>query len=64
MKRREEIYDMLQEAIEKKKQWFDLWNSRVMSTQQNAECLRNYTALRGVVKTLRWVLNEVENPLE
>ena len=35
-----------------------------MNTQQNAECLRNYTALRGVVKTLRWVLDEVENPLE
>ena len=64
MKEREEIYEMLQEAIKKKKQWFDLWNSRVMNTQQNAECLRNYTALRGVVKTLRWVLDEVENPLE
>jgi hypothetical protein len=64
MKEKEQIREMLLEAIEKKKQWFDLWNSRVMNTQQNAECLRNYTALRGVVKTLRWVLDEVENPLE
>mgnify|MGYP003672106839 FL=1 len=55
---------MLAQAIEKKKEWYDLWNSREMGTSQNAECLRNYTALRGVVKTLKWVIDAVHTPLE
>ena len=64
MKEKEEIRDRLSQANEAKKQWFDMWHSREMNTHQNAECLRNYTALRGVVKALLWVLEEVENPLE
>ena len=28
-----------------------------MNVRKNAEALRNYTALRGVIKTLRWTLN-------
>ena len=55
---------MLAQAIEKKKEWYDLWNSREMGISQNAECLRNYTALRGVVKTLKWVIDAVHTPLE
>jgi|TARA_R110002020_G_scaffold123246_6_gene279522 hypothetical protein len=64
MKSEEEIIEMLAQAIEKKKEWYDLWNSREMGTSQNAECLRNYTALRGVVKTLKWVIDAVHTPLE
>lgn len=64
MKNEEEIIMMLEQAVTKKKEWYDLWNSRVMGTSQNAECLRNYTALRGVVKTLKWVLDCVHSPLE
>lgn len=64
MKSEEEIITMLEQAVSKKKEWYDLWNSRVMGTSQNAECLRNYTALRGVVKTLKWVLDNVHSPLE
>tara|TARA_R110001592_G_scaffold35695_4_gene121215 strand:- start:25186 stop:25380 length:195 start_codon:yes stop_codon:yes gene_type:complete len=64
MKSKKEIVVMLAKANEKKKEWYDIWNSREMGTSQNAECLRNYTALRGVVKTLKWVLDEVHTPLE
>ena len=64
MKSKKEIVVMLAKANEKKKEWYDIWNSREMGTSQNAECLRNYTALRGVVKTLKWVIDAVHTPLE
>ena len=55
-----EIQEMLALAIEEKKEWYDFYKSRKMSMAKNAEALRNYTALRGVEKTLRWVLKEIE----
>jgi hypothetical protein len=55
-----EVKDMLDQAVEQKKYWYDFYKSRQMSTKQNAEALRNFTALRGVEKTLRWVLKEIE----
>ncbi len=55
-----EIQEMLTLAIEEKKEWYDFYKSRKMSMTKNAEALRNYTALRGVEKTLRWVLKEIE----
>ena len=59
-----EIQEMLTLAIEEKKEWYDFYKSRKMSMTKNAEALRNYTALRGVEKTLRWVLKEIdEEPL-
>tara|TARA_R110001599_G_scaffold282_6_gene1219 strand:+ start:27417 stop:27614 length:198 start_codon:yes stop_codon:yes gene_type:complete len=64
MKSEEEIKAMLLEAEEEAKYWRDRFHSRTMDTKQNAECLRNYTALRGVKKTLRWVLeNKAISPL-
>ena len=64
MKSEEEVKAMLLEAEEEAKYWRDRFHSRTMDTKQNAECLRNYTALRGVKKTLRWVLeNKAISPL-
>ena len=60
-----EIQEMLDLAVEEKKQWYDFFRSRKMNVSKNAEALRNYTALRGVEKTLRWVLKEIEEvPLQ
>ena len=64
MKTEEEVKAMLLEAEEEAKYWRDRFHSRTMDTKQNAECLRNYTALRGVKKALRWVLeNKAISPL-
>jgi hypothetical protein len=59
MKGEEEVREMLLKAEEEAKYWRDRFHSRTMDTKENAECLRNYTALRGVLKTLRWVLEEI-----
>lgn len=59
MKDEEEVREMLLKAEEEAKYWRDRFHSRTMDTKENAECLRNYTALRGVLKTLRWVLEEI-----
>tara|TARA_R110002020_G_scaffold127857_1_gene286657 strand:+ start:487 stop:684 length:198 start_codon:yes stop_codon:yes gene_type:complete len=59
MRSEEELKSMLLEAEEEAKYWRDRFHSRTMDTKENAECLRNYTALRGVMKTLRWVLEEI-----
>tara|TARA_R110002167_G_scaffold164799_6_gene361744 strand:+ start:597 stop:794 length:198 start_codon:yes stop_codon:yes gene_type:complete len=60
-----EVREMLDSTIERKKHWYDYFQSRKMSKRENAEALRNYTALRGVEKTLRWVLEEIKDtPLE
>ena len=57
---------MLADAIERRDQWFNYWDKTKLSRKQNVEALRNYTALRGVVKTLQWVLMhpDVEHPLD
>ena len=49
MKTEEEIRQMLLEAEGEAKYWRDRFHSRTMDTKENAECLRNYTALRGVL---------------
>ncbi len=63
---REELQLMLADAIERRDQWFNYWDKTKLSRKQNVEALRNYTALRGVVKTLQWVLMhpDVEHPLD
>jgi len=58
-----EIKEMLDEAKVRKKIWLEHFQSDKMSTKENATALRNYTALRGVVKTLEWILGEEESPL-
>ena len=58
-----EIKEMLDEAKVRKKVWQEHFHSGKMTTKENASALRNYTALRGVVKTLEWILGEEESPL-
>ena len=53
----EELRDMLHEAEERKQLWEEHFKSAKMSRKANAEAIRNITALRGVIKTLRWALN-------
>ena len=61
----EEIEDMLDRAERKQ----NLHYSKMQKTRnkkKRIEHLRNYKALEGVVKSLRWVLGDkdVEHPLE
>jgi len=48
---------MLHEAEERKQLWEEHFKSAKMDRKSNAEAIRNITALRGVIKTLRWTLN-------
>ena len=52
----EEIREMLIEAENRKELWIKHFKSARMDQKSNAEALRNITALRGVIKTLRWTL--------
>lgn len=63
---REEVQLMLDEAIERRDAWFDYWDKTKLSKKENIEALRNYTALRGVVKTLQWIMlhPNIEHPLD
>ena len=53
----EELRDMLHEAEERKELWERHFKSAKMDRKSNAEAIRNITALRGVIITLRWTLN-------
>ena len=53
----EELREMLREAEERKVLWEKHFHSAKMNQKANAEAIRNITALRGVIKTLRWTLN-------
>ncbi len=57
IRREQEIRDMLHDAEERKQLWEDHFKSAKMDRKSNAEAIRNITALRGVIKTLRWILN-------
>ena len=52
----EELRDMLHDAEERKQLWQEHFKSAKMNRKSNAEAIRNITALRGVIKTLRWIL--------
>lgn len=63
-----EIEEMLDDARELQHEWrikFDR-NLQIGNKQGQKDAARNYKALEGVVKTLRWVLGEngVRDPLE
>ena len=61
---RSELRFKLEEAERLKAEWKRHFHSGKLSTKDNVEALRNYTALRGVVKTLQWALGNPECPLE
>jgi hypothetical protein len=66
IRHRNEIQIMLDEAIGRRDAWLHHWDKTKLSKKDNIEALRNYTALRGVVKTLRWVMlnPNIEHPLD
>ncbi len=66
IRNRNEVQLMLADAIERRDKWLHYYKSTKLSRKDNVEALRNYTALRGVVKTLQWVMlhPEVEHPLD
>ena len=63
MRTDEEIRIMLTEAENIMQAWLEHFEDKKMNVRENAEAIRNYTALRGVVKALNWVLGSGENPL-
>lgn len=56
-----ELRDMLEEAEQRKLLWEKHFIHHRLNRKANAEALRNFTALRGVIKTLRWVLNMTDD---
>ena len=61
-----EIREMLKEASKLRDRWLQVLTDRTYATpSEMRRAIRNYNALRGVIKSLRWVLNEplAENPL-
>jgi len=66
MQSTEDIREMLREATVRRDEWLAYFESGKLSRKENAEALRNFTALRGVIKTLKWVLKspEVAHPLD
>jgi hypothetical protein len=65
MKTADEIRYMLMEAVDKRAMWLEvLAREQYANKQEFREAVRNYNALRGVVKSLRWVLLDMESPLD
>ncbi len=63
MRNDDEIRVMLTEAESIMEAWLEHFEDKKMNMRDNAEAIRNYTALRGVVKALNWVLGSNKNPL-
>ena len=61
----EEIEDMLDRAERKQNKHYSLMQ-KTRNKKKRIEHMRNYKALEGVVKSLRWVLGDraVAHPLE
>lgn len=58
----EQLEEMKQEAIILREKWYvAMRNADTRSGR--AECVRNYNALRGVIKALQWAQGGHENPL-
>ena len=58
----EDLEEMKQEATILREKWYvAMRNAKTRSDR--AECIRNYNALRGVIKALQWAQGGHENPL-
>ena len=61
-----EIRQMLKEASKLRDKWLQILTDKSYADPaEMRRAIRNYTALRGVIKSLRWALNEplAANPL-
>ena len=66
MKDDNEIRQMIKDASDLKNRWLQVLTDKTYSSPaEMRRAIRNYNALRGVVKSLRWALDEplAENPL-
>jgi len=62
----EELKDMLKQASQLRDRWLQcLTDKTYADNKQMVAAVRNYNALRGVIKTLHWVLRHplAESPL-
>ena len=61
-----EIEDMLRKAEKKQNQHLTALQDKRLPKKKKIEHMRNYKALEGVVKSLRWVLGDkdIMHPLE
>lgn len=65
MKTADDIRDMLMDAVEIRAMWLEILVNKTYEDKHGLrEAIRNYNALRGVVKSLRWVLLDMESPLD
>jgi len=62
----DDIHDMLDRAERKQNRHFTAMQSKSTTKAQRIKHMRNYKALEGVIKSLRWVLGDrnIEHPLE
>ena len=57
-----EVVRMIDEAEALKERWYITMREAVTRSER-AEAVRNYNALRGVIKALRWGFYKGESPL-
>lgn len=63
----EELKDMLKQASQLRDRWLQCLTDKTYADEkQMIMAIRNYNALRGVVKALRWALRQplAESPLQ
>ena len=62
----EQIETMLDKAERKQAMHLEQLNRRKLSKEDKIVHMRNYKALEGVIKSLRWVLGDrlIDSPLE
>lgn len=62
----EDLIIMLKEASKLRDRWLQVLTDKTWANDSEMRrAIRNYNALRGVIKSLRWTLNQplAENPL-
>ena len=57
-----EVTRIIDEAEVRKERWY-ITMREASTRSERAEAIRNYNALRGVVKSLRWAFYKGESPL-
>lgn len=65
MRNKDEIQEILDAASRLRDTWSDASREEGITRAEFATAIRNYNALRGVIKTLQWVLGNpsIRDPL-
>lgn len=61
-RKHDEIHTMIDDALVLKERWY-IGMREATTRSERAEAVRNYNALRGVIKALRWAYFGGESPL-